>query len=277
MRKDLKNCKRIVVKVGTSTLMHPNGNINLRTIEKLAQVLAELRNEGREVILVSSGAIGVGCRKLRIDKRPTTIPEQQAIAAVGQNELMHIYSKFFGEYGYPVGQVLLTRDVIDYPTSRKNVMNTLETLIRQGIIPIVNENDTVAVEEIEHITKFGDNDRLSAIVAKLVDATLLIMLSDINGFYESDPSVNPLAEMFDEIHAITPEIEQLAGGKGSEFGTGGMLTKLAAADYCLRSDRMMLLTNGQDPAVIFDILDGQRVGTLFAAEFQKEMEDIRNV
>ncbi|WP_099221405.1 glutamate 5-kinase [Listeria costaricensis] len=277
MRKDLKNCKRIVVKVGTSTLMYPNGNINLRTIEKLAQVLAELRNEGREVVLVSSGAIGVGCRKLRIDKRPTTIPEQQAIAAVGQNELMHIYSKFFGEYGYPVGQVLLTRDVIDYPTSRKNVMNTLETLIQQGIIPIVNENDTVAVEEIEHITKFGDNDRLSAIVAKLVDASLLIMLSDINGFYESDPSINPLAEMFDEIHAITPEIEQLAGGKGSEFGTGGMLTKLAAADYCLRSERMMLLTNGQDPAVIFDILNGQRIGTLFAAEFQKEMEDIRNV
>ncbi|WP_163653577.1 glutamate 5-kinase [Listeria sp. PSOL-1] len=276
MRRTLKNCKRIVIKVGTSTLMHANGNINLRRIESLAMVLSELRNEGKEVVLVSSGAIGVGARKLRLKERPKSIPEQQAVAAVGQSELMHIYSKFFGELGYTVGQVLLTRDVIDYPTSRENVINTLNTLIEQGIIPIVNENDTVSVDEIEHITKFGDNDRLSAIVARLVDASLLIMLSDINGFYESDPTQNPLAKMFHEINAITPNLEMLAGGKGSDFGTGGMLTKLAAADYCLKSGQKMILTNGENPKLIFDILDGKKIGTLFA-ESKEIKEDMSGV
>ncbi|EUJ27385.1 gamma-glutamyl kinase [Listeria floridensis FSL S10-1187] len=268
MRTSLNSCKRIVVKVGTSTLMYPNGNINLRTIEKLARVLSELRNEGKEVVLVSSGAIGVGLRKLQLAKRPASIPEQQAIAAVGQSELMHIYSKFFGEYGYTVGQVLLTRDVTDYPTSRKNVINTFNTLIRQGTVPIVNENDTVAVEEIEHITKYGDNDRLSAIVAKLINAELLIMLSDIDGFYHENPLLNPTAEMFDEIHEINDDVLKLAGGSGSDFGTGGMLTKLAAAEYCMQNGQQMVLANGDHPEVIYQIIAGEKIGTLFTTDKQ---------
>ncbi|WP_167630416.1 glutamate 5-kinase [Listeria valentina] len=269
MRKSLHSCKRIVVKVGTSTLMHSNGNVNLRTIEKLTRVLSELRNEEKEVVLVSSGAIGVGLRKLQLEKRPSSIPEQQAIAAVGQSELMHIYSKLFGEYGYPVGQILLTRDVTDYPISRENVINTFNTLLEQGIIPIVNENDTVAVEEIEHITKYGDNDRLSAIVAKLINAELLIMLSDIDGFYHENPLLNPAATMFDEVNEVTDDLLQLAGGKGSEFGTGGMLTKLAAADYCLKNDRQMVLANGDNPDIIYDIIAGKKVGTLFTNSKQE--------
>lgn len=266
MRESLKNSKRLVIKVGTSTLMYGNGHINLRTIEKLAMVLSDLRNEGKEVILVSSGAIGVGCHKLQLSVRPTSIPDLQAVASVGQSELMHIYSKFFGEYGQVVGQVLLTRDVTDFPISRENVMNTLDSLLSRGIIPIVNENDTVAVEELEHVTKYGDNDLLSAIVAKLVQADLLIMLSDIDGFYGSNPATDPEAVMFSEINQITPEIEALAGGRGSKFGTGGMLTKLSAASYCMDSNQKMILTNGKNPTVIFNIMQGEQIGTLFASK-----------
>lgn len=273
MRESLKNSKRLVIKVGTSTLMYENGHINLRTIEKLAMVLSDLRNEGKEVILVSSGAIGVGCHKLQLPVRPVTIPEQQAVASVGQSELMHIYSKFFGEYGQVVGQVLLTRDVTDFPISRENVMNTLESLLNSGIIPIVNENDTVAVEELEHVTKYGDNDLLSAIVTKLVKADLLIMLSDIDGFYETNPSTNPDAVMFSEIKQITPKMETLAGGKGSEFGTGGMLTKLSAASYCINAGQKMILTNGKNPAIIFDIMKGKSIGTLFASPKEEYSHD----
>ncbi|EAC6872644.1 glutamate 5-kinase [Listeria monocytogenes] len=273
MRESLKNSKRLVIKVGTSTLMYGNGHINLRTIEKLAMVLSDLRNEGKEVILVSSGAIGVGCHKLQLPVRPTSIPDLQAVASVGQSELMHIYSKFFGEYGQVVGQVLLTRDVTDFPISRENVMNTLDSLLSRGIIPIVNENDTVAVEELEHVTKYGDNDLLSAIVAKLVQADLLIMLSDIDGFYESNPTTDPDAVMFSEINQITPEIEALAGGRGSKFGTGGMLTKLSAASYCMESNQKMILTNGKNPMVIFNIMQGEQVGTLFASKKEELSHD----
>ncbi|EDO0214276.1 glutamate 5-kinase [Listeria monocytogenes] len=253
--------------------MYGNGHINLRTIEKLAMVLSDLRNEGKEVILVSSGAIGVGCHKLQLPARPSSIPDLQAVASVGQSELMHIYSKFFGEYGQVVGQVLLTRDVTDFPISRENVMNTLDSLLSRGIIPIVNENDTVAVEELEHVTKYGDNDLLSAIVAKLVQADLLIMLSDIDGFYGSNPATDPEAVMFSEINQITPEIEALAGGRGSKFGTGGMLTKLSAASYCMDSNQKMILTNGKNPTVIFNIMQGEQVGTLFASKKEELSHD----
>lgn len=273
MRESLKNSKRLVIKVGTSTLMYGNGHINLRTIEKLAMVLSDLRNEGKEVILVSSGAIGVGCHKLQLSVRPTSIPDLQAVASVGQSELMHIYSKFFGEYGQVVGQVLLTRDVTDFPISRENVMNTLDSLLSRGIIPIVNENDTVAVEELEHVTKYGDNDLLLAIVAKLVQADLLIMLSDIDGFYGSNPATDPEAVMFSEINQITPEIEALAGGRGSKFGTGGMLTKLSAASYCMDSNQKMILTNGKNPTVIFNIMQGEQIGTLFASKKEELSHD----
>lgn len=188
MRKDLNTAKRIVIKVGTSTLIYPNGNINLRAIDQLAFVLTDLRNQGKEMILVSSGAIGVGLNKLSMDKRPSTIPEQQAVAAIGQAELINIYNQRFLTYSQQIGQLLLTRDVIEYPESRKNVTNTINQLLRMGIIPVINENDTVAVDELDHLTKFGDNDQLSAIVAQLVEADLLIMLSDIDGFFSDNPS-----------------------------------------------------------------------------------------
>ena len=207
-RKNIKNHKRIVVKVGTSTLTYSNGNINLSRIEKLTRVLSDLMNSGKEVVLVTSGAVGVGVNKLKLKERPKTIKEKQAAAAVGQSELMHIYGKFFGEYSHIVGQVLLTRDVVEDEHIRENVVNTFETLIENKVIPIVNENDTVAIDEIENIVRFGDNDNLSAIVAGLVSADLLIILSDIDGFYDSDPRKNPDSKMIKEVIEITRELEE---------------------------------------------------------------------
>ena len=189
LRKQLKEAKRVVVKVGTSTLTYENGNINLTRIERLTRILSDMMNSGKEVVLVTSGAIGVGVSKLKLKERPKTIREKQAVAAVGQCELMHIYSKFFGEYSHVVGQVLLTRDVVEDDHIRENVCNTFETLLENGIVPIVNENDTVSIDEIENIVRFGDNDNLSAIVAGLVKADLLVILSDIDGFYDSDQEV----------------------------------------------------------------------------------------
>ncbi|ERK28506.1 glutamate 5-kinase [Clostridium intestinale] len=262
-RNIVKESKRIVVKVGTSTLTYDNGKINLKRIDKLAMVLADLRNQGKEVVLVSSGAIGVGCSKLNLEERPNTIREKQAVAAVGQCELMHIYSKFFGEYGNVVGQVLLTRDVVEDEHIRNNVINTFETLLEKGVIPIVNENDTVSIDEIENICNFGDNDNLSAIVAKLIKGDLLIILSDIDGFYDSDPRHNEDSKMIKEIYEVNKELEEFAGGAGSSQGTGGMKTKLAAAKVALGAGVNMILTNGKDPEILFDILEGQDVGTLF--------------
>ncbi|WP_286910407.1 glutamate 5-kinase [Clostridium sp. UBA1652] len=262
-RNIVKESKRIVVKVGTSTLTYDNGKINLKRIDKLAMVLADLRNQGKEVVLVSSGAIGVGCSKLNLVERPNTIREKQAVAAVGQCELMHIYSKFFGEYGNVVGQVLLTRDVVEDEHIRNNVINTFETLLEKGVIPIVNENDTVSIDEIENICNFGDNDNLSAIVAKLIKGDLLIILSDIDGFYDSDPRHNEDSKMIKEIYEVNKELEEFAGGAGSSQGTGGMKTKLAAAKVALDAGVNMILTNGKDPEILFDILEGQDLGTLF--------------
>ena len=260
-RQNIKNHKRIVVKVGTSTLTYSNGNINLSRIEKLTRVLSDLMNSGKEVVLVTSGAVGVGVNKLK--ERPKTIKEKQAAAAVGQSELMHIYSKLFGEYSHIVGQVLLTRDVVEDDHVRKNVVNTFETLIENKIIPIVNENDTVAIDEIENIVRFGDNDNLSAIVAGLVSADLLIILSDIDGFYDSDPRKNPDSKMIKEVIEITRELEECAGGAGTSFGTGGMATKLTAAKTATNFGVDMILANGDDPKILFDIVNGEEIGTLF--------------
>ncbi|EDP68937.1 gamma-glutamyl kinase [Carnobacterium sp. AT7] len=264
-RKLLASCKRIVVKVGTSTIMYPNGTINLQRLEKLAFVLSDLKNQGKEIILVSSGAVGVGLSRLQLTERPKTIPEQQAVASVGQTELMNLYSKFFFGYGQIVGQVLMTRDIIEFPTSRLNAINTFEQLLLKGIIPIVNENDTVAVDELDHLTKFGDNDRLSAVVSEITSADLLIMLSDIDGFYNKNPNDEPDAILFHEIHTITDELYTLAGGEGSRYGTGGMSTKLLAANHILQEGSQMVLANGEDPTIIFNIIDGQEIGTLFSA------------
>ena len=241
-RKEIKDANRIVVKVGTSTLTYANGQINLGRIEKLTRVLADIVNSGKEVTLVSSGAVGVGVGKLKLKEKPTNIREKQALAAIGQCELMHIYSKFFGEYSHTVGQVLLTRDVIEDEHIKQNVCSTFELLLQKGIIPIV------------------------AIVSVLIDADLLIILSDIDGFYDSNPKENPNAKLIKQIDEITEEIEACAGGAGSSLGTGGMATKIAAARKATDAGVNMVLANGEEPSIISDILSGEEVGTLFTAK-----------
>ena len=250
----------LAVKIGTSSLIHPNGKINFAGIDQLAFVLTDLRNQGKEIILVSSGAIGVGMDKLGIPERPQEIPVQQAVAAVGQSELMHIYNQRFLVYSQQTAQVLLTRDVVDFPESRKNV------IISMGIVPIINENDTVAVDEMDHTRKFGDNDELSAIVAQLMEADVLIMLSDIDGFYSDNPATNKQAILYSTISTINQTLMDQAGGEGSRFGTGGMVSKLKAAQRILEAKSAMVLANGKPPRIIFDILAGVDVGTLFKEE-----------
>lgn len=268
IRQSILNSKRIVIKVGTSTIMYPNGSINLQQMEKLAFVLSDLRNQGKEVILVSSGAIGVGLARMNLKNRPVTIPEQQAIASIGQTELMSLYSQFFYHYGHQIGQVLLTKDVTDFPVSRKNTVNTFEQLLLKQVIPIVNENDTVSVEELDHLTRFGDNDTLSAIVLELTDADLLVMLSDIDGFYDKNPMKYSDATRFDTITDITEDILALAQDSTTKFGTGGMITKLNAAQIVLESKKHMILASGEDLSILFRILSGEKVGTLFASPHQ---------
>ena len=237
--------------------------------DKTNAAMGSIVNSGKQVTLVTSGAIGVGVNKLKLKEKPESIREKQAVAAVGQCELMHIYSKFFGEYSHIVGQVLLTRDVVEDDHIRENVCNTFETLLEKKIIPIVNENDTVAIDEIENIVKFGDNDNLSAIVASLINADLLIILSDIDGFYDSDPRSNNDAKLLKEVNDITPELEECAGGAGSSLGTGGMITKLTAAKTATKAGVDMVLANGSEPSIILDILSGEEIGTLFVSSIKK--------
>ncbi len=253
-RENIKNSRRIIIKIGTSTLTYDNGNINLRRIEKIAMSISDLINSGKEIILVTSGSIGVGVSKMNLKERPKTIREKQAAASVGQVALMNIYSKLFGEYGYSVGQILLTRDIIECERSRNNVANTFETLLECGIIPIVNENDSVSIDEIENISRFGDNDNLAAIVSTIVDANLLIILSDFDGFD---------ANLIKEVKYITEEVLNFAEGAGSNLGTGGMETKIHAAKLVTDNGTNMILANGKDPSKLIDILNGDDVGTLF--------------
>ena len=266
-REGFESIRRIVVKVGTSTLTHTNGAANLWRIDRLARVLSDVNSAGKDVILVTSGAIGVGMGKLKIASRPRAAAERQAIAAVGQCELMQIYSKTFAEYSHTVGQILLTRDVVTNEYSRVNVINTFENLLRMGIIPIVNENDSVTTEELEdrYINGFGDNDTLSAIVASLVRADLLINLSDKDGFFTANPDDDPEAEFVGLITEITPQIERAAGGVGSSRGTGGMEAKIEAAKTAMSEGINMVLANGTDPSVIYGILEGDGIGTYFRA------------
>lgn len=257
--KRIKEASRIVFKVGTSTIVHTDtGKPNYRNIELLARVLSNLMNTGKEVILVSSGAIGVGRDKLKAG-RSASIPEKQAIASVGQCELMFQYSKFFAEYGKIVGQILLTLDVYENEERRINVINTFKKLLEMDIIPIVNENDSVSVEEI----KIGDNDTLSALVAILAKADLLVIISDIDGFYDCDPRTNSNANKFLVVDEITEQIESYAGDKGSENATGGMKTKLAAARMVTDAGIDMILTSGQNPESIYEIFEGGLKGTIF--------------
>jgi len=254
--------KRIVFKVGTSTLCHSGKGLNFRNIEALARALSDIKNEGHEVILVSSGAIGAGVARLGLGERPREIRMKQAVAAVGQLELMHIYDKLFGEYGSIVGQVLLTRDDVERPTVKQNLSGTFQSLLSMGVIPIVNENDSVCIEEIESEHKvFGDNDTLSAIVATLVSADLLVLLSDIDGLYDCDPNTSSDAKLIPIVTDINDGIMALAGGTKSELGTGGMQTKLSAALIAGKAGIDTIITNGSDTKNLYTAVHGGKVGT----------------
>lgn len=257
MAKD--NIKRAVIKVGTSTLTYEGGRLNIRRIEKLVKTIADIRNSGIEVVLVSSGAIGVGMGKAGITKRPDCPREKQALAAIGQCELMNFYGSMFENYSHTVAQILLTKDVVDKEQMRANAKNTFEMLFTLNAIPIVNENDTVSTEQIE----FGDNDTLSAIVAELVEADLLVLLSDIDGLYDKDPHKNDDAKIIEQVDIIDDNIRALAGGTGTSRGTGGMVTKIAAAEIATSAHVDMIIANGADPEILYDIFDGKKVGTLF--------------
>ena len=256
--------KRIVVKVGTSTLTYENGKTNIRRMSKLAEVLTDIHNAGAEVVLVSSGAIGVGTQKLGLPEKPQSTKGKQAAASVGQSELMFIYDKLFGEYNQNIAQLLLTSEDIDNEKRRANLLGTFEKLFEFGVIPIVNENDSTTTDEIE----FGDNDSLSALTAKLVGADLLVILSDINGLYDKDPNRYPEAKIIKEVACITEDIYQMAGGAGSRMGTGGMRTKLDAARIATGAGMDMVIMNGSDPAELYKVLDGETVGTVFRAQAQ---------
>lgn len=250
---------RVVVKVGTSTLAHTTGRLNIRRVEQLCRVLSDLKNAGHQIILVSSGAIGMGVGKLSLPCRPNDMPTKQAAAAVGQCELMYVYDKLFTEYNHTVAQMLLTREDLENSGRRVNFQNTLYRLLELGALPIVNENDTIATEEIA----VGDNDTLAAIVAKCAGAELLVLLSDIDGLFTSDPRKDPDARLIPLVEALTPEIYALAGEKGSDLACGGMATKLKAAKTAMENGFDMIISNGQRPEDLYDIIEGASVGTLF--------------
>jgi glutamate 5-kinase len=250
---------RIVVKVGTSTLAHATGRLNIRHVEELVKVLSDLKNAGHEMILVSSGAIGMGVGKLNLPSRPTDVPTKQAAAAVGQCELMYTYDRLFTQYNHTVAQVLLTGDDVEYEQRRRNFENTMFRLLELGALPIVNENDTVATVEFG----VGDNDTLGGIVARCVKAQLLVLLSDIDGLYTADPRKDPAARLIPVVEEVTPEILALADGKGSALAVGGMETKLRAAKMATAHGCDMVIANGDTPALLYDIVQGKQVGTRF--------------
>ena len=256
----IKDCKRIVIKIGTSTLTYANGSLNLRRIEVLVQTIADFKNAGHEVVVVSSGAVGAGYAKLALSEYPKTLEEKQACAAVGQSQLMKIYENFFANYSHTVAQILMTKDVVDDAHRLALVKNTFNALIKMGCVPIVNENDSVSCDGI----RFGGNDTLSAYVAIACDADIIINLSDIDGLYDSDPRKNKDAKLISRVDEITDEVVSYAGGAGSERGTGGMLTKINAAKIATENGIPMIILNGENPRILYDILDGKHVGTYFA-------------
>lgn len=258
-RKKIADAKRIVIKVGTSTITYPNGKINYEKIEKMARILTDFQNQGKEMILVSSGAGAAGVGRLGLEAKPKSIPGKQACAAVGQGILMHIYERIFGEYGQVVAQVLLTKNDMVNRHSYANARNALQEMISWGVIPIINENDVVAIDEF----KIGDNDNLSALVASLADADLDILLSDIDGLYTANPKTHPDAKLVSVVEEVTPEIEATAGGVGSKNATGGMLTKLQAAKNAMSAGIALIIANGEKLDILRDILRGEPVGTLF--------------
>ena len=261
-RKYLKKKKKIVVKVGTSLLAYDNGKINLQRMEKLVRVLADLHNSGKEVILVSSGAVGMGVGMMGLDDKPTGLVKKQAMAAIGQVGLIRLYQKFFDEYNTMLAQVLLTRDGIENSLRRKNARNTLHELIDMGIVPVVNENDTVATEEIE----FGDNDTLSAQVATLIQADLLLILTDTDGVYTSNPHLDEGAKKVRKVMKASNELKDVKLNGSSKLGSGGMASKIAAAELCREHNVDVVIADGTDPSTIMDILEGKDLGTFFVSE-----------
>ena len=259
IRAEFKQVKRVVVKVGTSTLTHANGQLNLERMERLVRELADLHNRDIEVVLVSSGAIGTGANRMGLKKIPKTLPEKQALAAIGQGRLLHMYEKFFADYGKTVAQVLLTREDLDERIRYLNATNTLLAILNMHVIPIINENDTVVVEEI----RIGDNDTLSTMVAGIVNADLLIILSDVDGFYDCDPRINKDAHLQSEVYEVTQEMETNAVSRGTTFASGGMLTKLKSARICMTAGIPMVIANSAEKNVIRRIFAGEVLGTVF--------------
>lgn len=257
-----KDSNIIVIKVGTSTLTHKSGNLNIRRFEKLCKVISDLQNSGKKIVLVSSGAVGVGMGKLGLSKRPTETEKKQALAAVGQCELMFMYDKIFGEYNRNIAQVLLTKDVVLEPIKKNHAHNTFIELLNMNIIPIVNENDTVAVDELEG-ENFGDNDTLSAIVATLIGADTLVILTDIDALYTANPKVDVNAKRIPVIENITEEVEAMAGGAGSNLGTGGMQTKIKAAKIATEAGIDCCIISGDDPDNLYELMEGRDIGTVF--------------
>ncbi len=250
---------RTVVKVGTSTLAYSTGNLNIRHMEKLCRVLSDLKNAGNEIILVSSGAVGMGMGRLSLSERPTDIVSKQAVAAVGQCELMYTYDKLFSEYNHTIAQILLTADDVNDRAHRENFIATVNRLLEMNVLPVINENDTVSTDEF----LIGDNDTLSAVVAANAGADLLILLTDIDGLFTGDPRKSEDAELIPEVEEITEEIEALAGGSGSGMGTGGMVTKVRAAKIATAAGCDMVIANGKDPSILYSIIEGKPVGTRF--------------
>ncbi len=263
LRENLAKAKRIVVKVGSSSITHEStGHVSLKKLEMFIRQLADLKNAGKEIIIVTSGAQAVGISALRLQERPKELPMRQAIAAIGQARLMAIYQKLFREYNHQIAQILITKDIIEDKQRYENAKNTFEQLLRMQVIPVVNENDTISTEEIE----FGDNDRLSATVAILTEADLLIILSDIEGLYDKDPKTYADAQCLDVVHKVNDNIYQMAGVNKSKLGTGGMLTKLMAAEMANDKGIDMVIAHAGKSHVLYDIVEGKPVGTLFKCE-----------
>lgn len=260
---------KIVIKVGTSTLAHSTGRLNIRRVEELCKVLSDLKNSGHEVILVSSGAIGMGRGKLQLSEKPVDIPTKQAAAAVGQCELMYTYDKLFSEYNHTVAQLLMTGEDFASEERHVNFSNTMARLLELQVLPVINENDTVATDEI----KVGDNDTLSALVAASINADLLVLLSDIDGLYTADPKKDENAVIIHEIRELNDEVMALGGDAGSSLGTGGMRTKLKAAELCYHAGCDMIIANGADPSLLYDICEGKMVGTRFYAKKDKKVTE----
>ena len=256
---------RIVVKVGTSTLTHATGRINIRHVEVLCKVLSDIRNAGHELILVSSGAIGMGVGKMNLPKRPDDMPSKQAMAAIGQCELMCFYDRLFSEYSHVVAQILLTGEDLREEKRHTNFINTIFRLLELGVLPIINENDTIATEEVS----VGDNDTLGALVAESIHADLLVILSDIDGLYSANPRVDPTAKLIPIVKELTPEIIASAGGQGTSLGTGGMATKLHAASICMSAGADMIIMNGAHPEILYGVIEGEPVGTRFVGRKEK--------